>query len=926
MATPPRKPSSESSATHSPNGRTVTSFREIADFLWSIADLLRGTYKQADYGKVILPMTVLRRLDCVLEPTKAKVLEAYAKEKSGKVPRKLDRILNRVSKVRFHNVSKLDFDKLKGNPSNIAQNLNQYIKGFSADVRDIFIERFKFDGQIQTLDEKNLLFMVVSRFAEVDLHPEAVSNHTMGLVFEELIRRFSEQSNETAGEHFTLREVIRLMVDLLFIEDDDALRKPGIIRSLYDPACGTGGMLSVAEEHLRDMNPGADLKVFGQELNDESFAICRADMMIKGQDPENIVPGNSFSLDGHSEKKFDYLLSNPPFGVDWKNVQAVVENEHETQGFAGRFGPGLPRISDGSTLFLLHMLSKMKPPKEGGSRLAIVFNGSPLFSGDAGSGESEIRRWVIENDWLEAIVGLPDQLFYNTGISTYIWVVTNRKPKERKGKVQLINAADLFQKMKKSLGNKRNELAQANIDEIVRLYGEFKESDRSKIFDNDDFGYRRIVVERPLRLSFQASHERIERLKEESAFQRLATTKKKGKAGEEEIAEGTKLQAAIIAALGSLGADRVWKSRPEFEKALDAALAKVGKVAAPVRKAILSALGKRDETAEVCLGADGMPEPDAELRDNENVPRKEKIADYFEREVKPHVPNAWVDEAKTVDGYEVPFTRHFYKYAPLRPAGEVEADIRKLQGEIQGMLGDVIDRRNASAYSLAVEGLNRAAPLRDSGHEWIGNIPAHWDVARIRQVARLESGHTPSRQHPEYWRPDECTIPWVSLADVWQIREGGVDVIRETSEKISPLGIANSAARVLPAGTVIVSRTASVGFSAMIAEPMATTQDFVNWVCGPRLRPRYLLYVFRAMRDEFRRLTMGSTHQTIYMPDVARFVTPVPPLAEQDAIVEEVSRRLSSFEALAAAVTAQIDRLGEYRQALITAAITGRLD
>ncbi len=691
MATRPPNTSPAARAPGAPsgNGQKFASFGEIASFVWAIADLLRGAYKQAGYGKVILPMTVLRRLDCVLEPTKAKVLARADAMKGGKV-RNLDPILNRITGVPFHNVSKLDFEKLKGDPNHIAQNLLAYVKGFSGDARDIFLERFGFAAQIEKLARDNLLYLVFQRFAEVDLHPDVVPNHTMGLVFEELIRRFAEQSNETAGEHFTPREVIRLMVDLLFVEDDEALRKPGIVRSLYDPACGTGGMLSVAEEYLRELNPQARLEVFGQEVNDESFAICKADMMIKGQDPGRITPGNSFSQDGHVGERYDYLLSNPPFGVEWKNVQAVVEEEHDTQGFAGRFGPGLPRISDGSTLFLLHMLSKMKPVKDGGSRLAIVFNGSPLFSGDAGSGESEIRRWVIEQDWLEAIVGLPDQLFYNTGISTYIWVVTNRKPKARKGKVQLINAVDLFRKMRKSLGDKRNELSQANIDEIVKLYGEFRESERSKIFENDDFGYRRIVVERPLRLAFQVSPERLERLEEESAFQALARTKRKGKAGEQEVAKGQALQAKLLAALGGMGAERVWKSRTDFEKALDGALASVGRVTAPVRKAIVSALGERDESAEVCRDADGRPEPDAELRDYENVPRKESIQAYFEREVKPHVPDAWVDESKTRDGYEIPFTRHFYRFTPLRPLAEIEADIRRLEGEIQGMLAKVL--------------------------------------------------------------------------------------------------------------------------------------------------------------------------------------------------------------------------------------------
>ena len=452
-------------------------------------------------------------------------------------------------------------------------------------------------------------------------------------------------------------------------------------------------MLSVAEEYLRELNPDARLEVFGQELNDESYAICKADMMIKGQNPENIKRGNSFSEDGHSGGKFDYLLSNPPFGVEWKKVEKAVRDEAEGQGFSGRFGAGLPRINDGSLLFLQHMLSKTKPPekKEGGSRIAIVFNGSPLFTGDAGSGESEIRRWIIENDWLEAIVGLPDQLFYNTPISTYIWVLTNKKPKDRKGKVQLINAVDLFVKMRKSLGNKRNELSREDIDAITRIYGEFREAEQSRIFDNEDFGYRRIVVERPLRLNFQVAPERLEILKEERGFLGLAESKKKGAAGQREIEEGQGLQAEILRALGGMDAATMYKSRPGFEAALDTVTRKAGlKLSAPVRKAILSALAERDETGQIVLDGDGHPEPDADLRDYENVPLKEDIHAYFDREVRPHVPDAWIDEGKTKVGYEIPFTRHFYKYQPLRPLEEIEADIRKLEGEIQSMLGEVL--------------------------------------------------------------------------------------------------------------------------------------------------------------------------------------------------------------------------------------------
>ncbi|HXO28562.1 MAG TPA: class I SAM-dependent DNA methyltransferase [Thermoanaerobaculia bacterium] len=674
--------------------RRFKGFSEITSFIWSVADLLRGDYKQADYGKVILPFTVLRRLDCVLANTREAVWKKAESLKSSGI-REPEEILNRSSKVGFHNVSKFDFGKLKGDPNHLAHNLTAYIRGFSSNARDV-IERFKFAEQIAKLDESNLLFKVLSKFAEVDLHPTTVPNHVMGSIFEELIRRFSEQSNETAGEHFTPRDVIRLMVDLLFLEDDDALRKPGIVRTLYDPACGTGGMLSVAEEYLRELNPEADLVVFGQELNDESFAICKSDMLIKGQNPANIVRGNSFSEDGHVGKKFDYMLSNPPFGVEWKKVQKEIEDEHETQGYAGRFGPGLPRINDGSLLFLLHMISKMKPvnPKtgEGGSRIAIVFNGSPLFTGDAGSGESEIRRWIIENDWLEAIVAMPDQLFYNTGISTYIWVVTNRKPASREGKVQLINGVEMFLKMRKSLGNKRKELGADHVVTLARLYGDLASGENAKIFDNDDFGFRRITVERPLRLNFQATPERIERLREETAFQNLAKSKKKGAAAEREIEEGQEAQESLLVALKSIDTAILWKSRPTFEKAVQGAFRKAGvAVSGPVLKAVLSALSERDETAEIVRDSKGHPEADADLRDNENVPLKEDIHAYFRREVLPHVPDAWVADEKTKIGYEIPFTRHFYRYKPIRPLSQIEAEIRALEVEIQGMLGEALE-------------------------------------------------------------------------------------------------------------------------------------------------------------------------------------------------------------------------------------------
>jgi type I restriction enzyme M protein len=667
----------------------VNRFSEKVSFIWSVADILRGDYKQSEYGRVILPLTVLRRLDQVLAPTRQAVLEAA--ERFAESPEDFrERRLLKASGQGFYNTSRLDFERLLADPNHIAQNLVGYINGFSKNARDI-VENFRLETQIERLDQADILFLVLQKFAAMDLHPDRVSNLEMGYVFEELIRKFAEQSNETAGEHFTPREVIRLMVNLLFVEDDDALRKPGIVRTMYDPACGTGGMLSVAEEYLAELNPDARLQVFGQELNPESYAICKADMLVKGQQADSIKgPANSFSDDLHPALKVDYLISNPPFGVDWSKAAKVVRDEHEQRGHAGRFGPGLPRKNDGSLLFLLHMLSKMKPASQGGSRLAIVFNGSPLFTGAAASGESEIRRFLMENDLLEAIVALPDQMFYNTGINTYIWVVTNRKPAHRRGKVQLVNGADLFQKMRKSLGNKRKELGEDHIVELTGLFADFAEGPRCMIFDNEDFGFHRIRVERPLQLAFQASPERIAGLQDERTWQNAAKSKKKDPAKKAaEVAAGKALQAGILRALGRLDAERVYLDRAAFRKDLGAALKVEGATSsASLKRAIESALGARDEAAKVCK-TKATTDPDTDLRDYENVPLKEDIDAYMDREVLPHVPDAWVDRGETKVGYEIPFTRHFYEYTPPRPLEVIETEIRDLEAEIQGMLAEV---------------------------------------------------------------------------------------------------------------------------------------------------------------------------------------------------------------------------------------------
>jgi type I restriction enzyme M protein len=670
----------------------LNDFGEKVSFIWSVADLLRGPYRPNQYKDVMLPMTILRRLDCVLEPTKEKVLEAYEQFR-GKGPGVLDKKLERVAGVPFWNASRFTFEKLKGDPDNIAANLTNYIKGFSSRAREI-IEHFGFEEHIAKLDKTNRLYLLVLKFCEIDLHPDRVSNHEMGYIFEELIRRFNEASNEEAGDHFTPREVIRLMVDILFLPDTDILTTKGIIRTLYDPACGTGGMLSVAESYVRELNPDARLEVFGQDYNAQAYAICGSDMLIKGHNIDHIAFGDSFTEDRFSDKKFDYMLANPPFGVKWEAEAEFIKREHEEQGYGGRFGAGVPRINDGSLLFLQHMISKMKDPKEGGTRLAIVFNGSPLFTGGAGSGESEIRRWIIENDWLEGIVALPDQLFYNTGIYTYLWIVTNRKERYRRGKVQLVDARTFFKKMRKSLGQKRHEICGDQRAAITRLYGEFEENDYVKIFDNEDFGYRRITVERPLKLNFAVTDERLARVRETRQFANLATSKKRKdrEQAEAEVAEGKRLQEAILTALHDLAGKGVIKNRDCFVKMMREAFNKSEiKVPAPLFKAVLVALAERDETADVCTDARGNPEPDPELRDYENVPLKEDVRTYFEREVLPHVPEAWIDHNKTKIGYEISFNRYFYKYTPPRPLEEIEADLRKIEQEIADMLTAVTE-------------------------------------------------------------------------------------------------------------------------------------------------------------------------------------------------------------------------------------------
>lgn len=668
----------------------MINFQDKVSFIWSIAEVLRGPYKPEDYGKIVLPLAVLRRFDCVLESTKEEVL-AKADKFSSMSEEAREPILNRVSKQNFHNTSKYDFNKLLTDSDNIADNLRDYINGFSKVARDI-MDHFDFDRQIDKLDQNNLLYLTIKRFSEIDLHPETVSNIEMGYVFEELIRRFNE--NAEAGDHYTPREVIRLMTHLLFLHDDASiLTKPGLTQTLYDAAAGTGGMGSVAQEYLISQNPTAHLEFFGQEINPESYAICKADLLIKGEDARNIRLGNTLSNDQFSKDKFDYLISNPPYGVNWVSYEKSIKDEHEQLGFDGRFGPGTPATRDGQLLFLLHLISKMRTvtvENPQGSRLSIIMNGSPLFTGDAGSGESEIRRYVLENDLVEGIVALPNDLFYNTGIPTYIWVLTNNKSPLSKGKVRLINAVDFSKKIKKNMGNKRNEITEDQINEIVRLYGDAKPNEYVKIFDTKDFGYAKITVERPLRLNFQVNEERLARVVDERGFVSLSTSKKKGDAGHFEIEEGKKLQAQILYVLRTLTSDTLYKNRDEFMKVLKIAFKEADiTIGAPVLKSILVGLSKKDETADVCMKNKTDIEPDTDLRDTENVPLKENIEDYFAREVLPHVPDAWIDASKTKIGYEIPFTRQFYKYTALRSSTEIMDEIRALEVEIAEQLKKV---------------------------------------------------------------------------------------------------------------------------------------------------------------------------------------------------------------------------------------------
>jgi type I restriction enzyme M protein len=678
----------------------ASKFNSVVSFLWSIADLLNGAFRKSEFQKIILPFTVLRRLDYALEKTKGKVLETeHTLKEKGLENRHAQ--LCRAAGYSFYNTSKFTYESLLHDDANLALNLRQYVMGFSPNVREIFAA-FNFDDSIRDLDRVNLLYLLMERFNEkskVDLRPSALSNHEMGYVFEHLLRKFNEALNENPGEHFTPRDGIRLMVDLVLMLDSLLGAGEGVIRTVNDCCCGTGGILSISKEHIQEINPRAKVHLFGQELNPFTWAIARADMLIlepDGKDADNIKLGSTLSNDQLSHMRFDLQFVNPPYGYEWsKDFDAV--NAEAARGFDGRFGAGLPRKSDGQMLFLQHFIARMNDPKESQSYIGIIMNGSPLFTGGAGSGESEIRRWILENDWLEAIVALPQQIFYNTGIGTYIWILSNRKPAAHRGKVMLVDASgeEFWSAMSKSLGSKRREITDAHRQAILKLVKERKPGPHVKIFDTTDFGYREIKVLRPLKLRFEVNDETLARLDIQAAFKNLAVSKKKAPAEQKREEEGRALQAEIRAALQTLSG-QTYTSRDKFTAAMEASLKKAGlKLKAPVLKAILAGIGERDDAAEICRDSDGNPEPDTDLNDTENVPLKENIESYFAREVTPHVPDAWIDPT-TCDakdgkvgkvGYEIPFNRHFYVFQPPRLLSAIDADLKASTDRILTMIG-----------------------------------------------------------------------------------------------------------------------------------------------------------------------------------------------------------------------------------------------
>lgn len=887
----------------------ATDIQNLGSFVWSIAEILRGDFKQSEYGKVILPFVVLRRLDCILESSKDAVLSAAGTLPDGVDEATRDMILfGAVSNnVKVYNLSRFTFDKLRGqDPRQLHDNLVDYITKFSGNVRDIFLDKFLFTDQLKRLKEGGILWKVFERFCTIDLHPDTISNLEMGYLFEELIRRFSEISNETAGEHFTPREVIRLIVDLLIANDDEKLTGRGIIRQVYDPACGTGGMLALAEEALKNFNEAIRVELFGQELNPESFAVCKSDMLVTGHDPEQIAFGNTLTHDAHAGKRFHYMLSNPPFGVDWKKYQEPIKQEAETQGFAGRFGAGTPRVSDGQLLFLQHMISKMRDD-DIGSRIGIVMNGSPLNIGYAESSESEIRRWMLENDWVEAIVALPTDLFYNTNIQTYVWILTNKKSDERVGKVQLINASgrDFFEPMRRSLGRKRKEIGDEARHEIVRIYEKFLKNENlkvSKVFDISDFGYREIRIEKPLRLNFCASEDRIERLLEGKIFQNL-------------LPEDVHV---IRSALRKIGT-HVFLNREEFSSILKKTLKEENlKLSAPVVKEIMGALSDRDPRADICRDNKGQPEADPNLRELEIVPMKENWRDYMKREVNPHVKDYWVDVSYRDKkdgqvgriGYAINFNKYFFEF-------DAKSQYESLTEEANALVHDI---KNISSLveGVLTKGISSRAkePLDDEQRPVVNErvkVPnfANWPWTRARYIFR-ERAEKAEKEAEFLTASQEYGV----IRQQEYMEKAGASVVQSESSpsdfKKVELGDFVISLRTFEGGIELAKASGCISpaYTILIGNELID-KSYFSYLLKSKIFLSVLSTIVSGIRDG----------KSVKFRDFSDMGLPIPPLEEQRSI----AKRLARYDEIQGALENQLRRFRCIRSETIDGAISGSI-
>jgi type I restriction enzyme M protein len=885
---------------------TISKWSEKVSFIWSVKEILRDHYKRHQYGAIILPLCVVRRLDCVLEPSKSKVVER-AKKIKGDVDAHFD-LLCSIASEQFYNTSPFSFETLLDDTDNIAANFIAYINGFSPNVRDV-IAKFDLLPQVDRLESAEILGPVLARFKMIDLHPDAVSDIEMGYIYEELIRVTADLSNEEAGEHFTPREVIRLMVNLL-LTDERSLLTPSKIFKVLDPACGTGGMLSETEARIDLINSTAKVYLYGQEVNPESYAVCRSDMMLKGQDASHIVFGSSFSADGHKDETFDYILANPPYGKDWKTEQKFIDREAKL-GFAGRFGAGLPPTSDGQLLFVQHMVSKMRRPEDGGSRIAVVLNGSPLFSGDAGSGPSEIRRWLIENDWLEAIIGLPDQMFYNTGIFTYIWVISNRKRPERQGHVLLVDAREVYTKMRKTLGNKRKELTNKQITTLTSLYEDCSTGERTRVVPNKVFGYHKITVERPLQLRFEPTEDKVEEVLAQTNIAKLK--------GQEQAA----IHKAVTGLIG-------WacKDRDEFVTELKDALraACMATPAAAVVKTIWSAIGEHDAEANIVTNSKGEPEADPALRDTEKVPLTEDIEEYFAREVLPHVPDAWIDHDKTKIGYEIPFTRHFYRYIPPRPLEEIQKDLRVLVSEIQAMeqlIATLREDRTATITHAVTKGLDPDVEMFETGSPWVAPNPSTWMVKKLKRDVTIRTGFAFASESFT-----DTGIPVLRIGDI--LPNGTVDL--GTAKYLPPETLTSHKRFVVKGGEIVMAMTgATTGKPGRL--PPGAVALLNQRVCTMSGRSRvlddqFLWYLINSQPyQRYVAITaFGGAQPNISDTELTDFTFALPPIDEQRRITAYLDSETVKIDALVEKSAKMIEALREYRSALITDAVTGRID